>query len=768
MSAVVKMSAIKSNIKLLPYAGFWEWDLARKAENISAGLASAFGFSGSRTWQEYEFWKTVLDSEELESFLRLRKELSARSNGDTFIISQRGFTKDRRLIPFANRLEVIERTPRGEALRVVGYVTQEQTESGSLTLGMQEVDHLAKLADQLPGAMYQYQYLSNGVSRFPYASKGISDIYELTPEEVKSDAARVFDRIHPEDLDTVIESIHASYVSLQPWEHDYRVVLPRAGQRWVRGTAQPEKLDDGSVLWHGYVADVTAKKEIEEELLRVNSSLLGILNAGSQVSIISTDLNGVITHFSKGAENLLGYMAEEVVATKTPVIFHLEEEITLRQKQLSARFGKKIEGFDVFVEMAKKGKHDTREWTYLRKDGSSFPVQLTVTAVLDAGNKACGYLAIATDISQIKKTEKALIESEERWQFALEGGGQGVWDWDLANNSFFTSASTKKMLGYNLEEIPNEPRAWEALIHPEDREGYEQALNEHLAGTTSIFTHEYRVRAKKGAYRWILDRAKVLQRNDAGNALRIIGTRSDITGLKRKEAELKKTIDIIGEQNRRLLNFAHIVSHNLRSHSGNFEMMFKLLDDADTPAEKEEMMGHIRTISEKLSETIAHLNEVVVVQTTLDLQRKKINLHNYINKTAKILTANIAAKKASVINEVPADLEVNYNAAYLESILLNLLSNAIKYSHPDRKPEVRFSTVREKGFTRLDVQDNGLGINMKLHRNKLFGMYKTFHPNKDAKGIGLFITRNQVEAMGGKIEADSEVNKGSTFRVYIK
>jgi len=755
------------NLKSLPYAGFWEWRIPEGIETISKGLCSAFGHGYPYTREEGSFWKAILSASELQPFLDLRKEVSESGELNSTIIHQSGYSTDGEIILFRNKMEVVEWSEKGAALRMLGHVVEVDSENDSIKLGLRNNSFFTKLTDQLPGAVYQYQYLSNGLSRFPYASKGIWNIYELTPSQITADATRVFERIHPDDLDTVIASILASYAQLTPWELDYRVVLPAKGERWIRGTAKPEKRDDDSVVWYGYLTDITERKKTEQHLLQTNTELNSILNAGSQVAIISTGVDGVISHFSKGAENLLGYKAREVVGKLTPATFHLENEMDLRSKQLSARLGKEIVGFDVFTELSKPGKHDTREWTYKRKDGSTFPVQLTVTSIADENGVVAGFLCIATDISLIQKAKMALAESEERWQFALEGAGEGVWDWDLASGSIYISPKSKTMLGYGGHEIRSAPENWTKLIHKEDFQLYQTNMDRHLKGETEIYHTEYRIKCSNGDYKWILDRGKVTQRSKNGDPLRIIGTHSDISEIKEKEKELKNTIDIIGEQNRRLLNFAHIVSHNLRSHSGNFEMMFKMLDEVETEDEKQEILGHIRTISEKLSETIYHLNEVVMVQTSIDKQRQDVNLYQFIEKTKNVLAANLSAKKAIVVNNVPKSVAVNYNVAYLESILLNLLSNAVKYSHPDRRPEVEFRIDTEKKYTILDVADNGLGINLDLHRDKLFGMYKTFHPHEDAKGIGLFITRNQVEAMGGKIEVESEVGKGCTFRVFF-
>ncbi|MEI8075902.1 MAG: ATP-binding protein, partial [Bacteroidota bacterium] len=134
-------------------------------------------------------------------------------------------------------------------------------------------------------------------------------------------------------------------------------------------------------------------------------------------------------------------------------------------------------------------------------------------------------------------------------------------------------------------------------------------------------------------------------------------------------------------------------------------------------------------------------------------------------QTISVLNEEISAKNAIVENLVPQNISINYNPAYLESILLNFLTNAIKYASPERQPSIQFKTNTKQHSTELSISDNGLGIDLEKYHDKIFGMYKTFHGNKDARGIGLFISKNQVDAMGGTIKVSSELNKGTTFTI---
>jgi len=186
----------------------------------------------------------------------------------------------------------------------------------------------------------------------------------------------------------------------------------------------------------------------------------------------------------------------------------------------------------------------------------------------------------------------------------------------------------------------------------------------------------------------------------------------------------------------------------------------------DSIEEKMELIASIKDISESLNSTIDHLNEVVTIQTQTDENKVEVCFET----TMGIIKKSIGRIIRESNSEIHTDFEVSciqYIPAYLESILLNLITNSIKYKHPDRDPVVSIRTYKEKGKVFLEVKDNGMGIDMDKFGKKLFGMYKTFHYNKDAVGIGLFITKNQIESLNGQIFADSEVSKGTTFKIQF-
>lgn len=371
-----------------------------------------------------------------------------------------------------------------------------------------------------------------------------------------------------------------------------------------------------------------------------------------------------------------------------------------------------------------------------------------------------------SDITPQKEQDVKMMLSEKRFKYALKAASEGIWDWDMMTNMVYYSAQSMKILGKEEKEAIFPNTFWLSRIHPDDMEAYERIKKEHFKNKTSTYESIYRVMTDQGKYRWVLTRGKAMHFDDNSKPLRAIGTLKDITQLKEKEMQLGNTIDIIGSQNNRLSNFAHIVSHNLRSHASNLKMLIDIFKAA-TNEEREELLQHLDGISNGLSTTINHLKELVEIQNEIKIVKEHLNLRHYLKHILTILHNEITKHGITVEINIPLDVTVNYNPAYLESILLNFTTNAIKYSSPERKPMISYDFEIVDGKKVLSVSDNGLGIDLKKHKNSLFGMYKTFHKHQNSRGIGLFITKNQVEAMGGRIEVYSEMNKGTTFKIYF-
>ncbi|RBN48957.1 PAS domain-containing sensor histidine kinase [Flavobacterium psychrolimnae] len=370
-----------------------------------------------------------------------------------------------------------------------------------------------------------------------------------------------------------------------------------------------------------------------------------------------------------------------------------------------------------------------------------------------------------SDITNLKEQEIKLKVYEERFKFAQEASTSGVWDWDLRTNKVFYSSQSMKILDLISLDVFDSPERWDEIVHPDDLEKYYSDIQDHFENRTPFYENYHRVLTSTGKYRWILDRGKVIERDINEKPLRVIGTHTDISSQKEKELELVKTMELYSKQNSRLLNFSHIVSHNLNTQAGNIKSILDLIDADDTADSNKEMLSYLRMVSDDLNETILNLTQIVQIQSNANTPMSSLDLNVYLNKTLALIRDLKSENRVTIINEIPEGVTVDFNPAYLESVLLNFTTNAIKYSNPDRPIVIKYTFSLEDGTKTLSISDNGLGIDLKKYGDSLFGMYKTFHNHKEAHGLGLYITKNQIESMKGTVSVESEVGVGSTFKI---
>ena len=193
-----------------------------------------------------------------------------------------------------------------------------------------------------------------------------------------------------------------------------------------------------------------------------------------------------------------------------------------------------------------------------------------------------------------------------------------------------------------------------------------------------------------------------------------------------------------------------------------------LLADEHPELKEEEIVPMLTRASANLTQAIDHLSDVAIVNTSLHDNMQRIDLSQSIDKAISNVEALAIKEEVEIINEVIKPSHVFGIHAYVDSIVLNFLTNAIKYAAPSRQSWVKIRTEMQEEYLLLSFEDNGLGIDLKRHGDKLFGMYKTFHHHKESRGVGLFITKSQIEAIKGKVEVESEVDQGTTFKIYLK
>jgi PAS domain S-box-containing protein len=275
-------------------------------------------------------------------------------------------------------------------------------------------------------------------------------------------------------------------------------------------------------------------EETEKVLHRfqvANAQRKAVLDSATRISIIATNKDGVITVFNTGAENLLGYRAPEIIGKQTPELFHLKSELEIVRDRLSFKYSRRVTGLDVFFEYVAQKRLAPSEWTYVRKDGTQFPVRMTINVLRDPDGDISGLLFIAMDIAEIKRSEKALKESERKYRLLVRGYLDGAID--------FFDNKIEQITGYSKEEFLTRQKNWFGIVHEDDlahtQEKFKQALR-----TDSSYIREYRVKSKTGDTIWIQDGGQIIY-GENGEVEFITGAFLDITERKLAEKALHES-----------------------------------------------------------------------------------------------------------------------------------------------------------------------------------------------------------------------------------
>ena len=396
--------------------------------------------------------------------------------------------------------------------------------------------------------------------------------------------------------------------------------------------------------------------------------------------------------------------------------------------------------------------------------GNDIWVQASGKAIFNAG-KLVGLIGSFQDISEEVKTQQKTKNNEVLLRTLIDNLPLNVFIKDLESRKTLVNKAECDYLGMSNDEIIGKDDF--ELFHKDSAE-ISIKEDQHIIQSLTPIIRKETINIKKDGTKTMFLTSKIPLLNDYLEATGIIGFSLDITHLKEKEKELRRLVHITSLQNKKLINFAHIVSHNLRSHTANFSMLLGFLIKEKSDEERENLLNMLISESDNLLETIDNLNEVVEINTVQNLDSKSIHIKTAGAKVKKNLKSLLRHKKSKIKNLIDDSVYVNGIPTYVDNILLNVISNAIKFEDPRKECVVEISAKKLKKYTVIIIKDNGIGIDLEKNKTKIFGMYKTFHQQNDSRGIGLFISKNQIEAMKGKFVLKSKVDKGTTFNIYFK
>ncbi len=248
-----------------------------------------------------------------------------------------------------------------------------------------------------------------------------------------------------------------------------------------------------------------------------------------------------------------------------------------------------------------------------------------------------------------------------------------------------------------------------------------------------------------------------------------VSIQRDVSDEKKQEKEKEQLIRELTKNNKDLKEFSYITSHNLRAPISNLTGLLSLIEDIpiEDPELKEILFGFNKS-THLLNETVNDLTKVMIIKDNPSIQKEALSLKEVFENVLSQLSFQFDTHKPILKIDFEQVSVLNINKTYIESILLNLLTNATKYRAKSKTLEITVTASQVNDSITLIFKDNGIGIDLERNRDKVFGLYQRFHDYPDSKGLGLYLVKSQVEAMGGAITIESEVNKGTTFTLIFK
>jgi PAS domain S-box-containing protein len=620
-------------------------------------------------------------------------------------------------------------------------------------------DLLCKLTAQVPGVVYQYRLYPDGHSAFPYSSSGMYDIYEVTSDEVRTDASLVFTRLHPDDIDMIVRTINESAQNQTYYQSEYRVILPKQGLRWRRCEAKPELLEDGSTLWYGIITDITDRKVAEQILQESEDRYRSLFQRNSSVMLILNPETGNVVDANPAACSYYGWEYSEICTKNIADINMLSSNEI--QKVLS------------------QTKNEQQNHLYLNHrlaSGEIRDVEVYATPI-KYGESVMLY-SIIHDITDRKKAEKELRESQEKLSTLFSSMTEMVAIHQLEYNE------QHEVIDYRIVDCNS---SFSDMIRIEKENLVGRLATEIYRMEKAPFLDIYSEVAINGKsyehdfYYEPMDKYFIVSVVSTGKDLfsTII---TDITTIKQFQEEIVL-------KNKELENYLYVASHDLRSPLVNIQGFSQRLKKQFNQIQETLKGLNLDTSVQTLIDEIT--NEAVpktlyfilsnvtkmdnLINSLLQISRtgrlamvvKQLDMNQLLNTIVAAHNFQITELSARVSLHQLADCYGDENQ--LNQLFSNIIDNAIKYRDNNRILEIDIkSHVRGKKVV-YSVADNGRGINAR-HMEKIWDIFFRADPasSEIGDGIGLSIAKTIAVKHKGRVWVESEESKGSTFYIELQ
>lgn len=369
------------------------------------------------------------------------------------------------------------------------------------------------------------------------------------------------------------------------------------------------------------------------------------------------------------------------------------------------------------------------------------------------------------NITERKLAEENLIQSESKLNEAQAIGHLGNWELDFDTQEALWSAEACRIYGISPVERKHTFAEWESFIHPDDLDSVRVTNNEARKTLNDIILN-HRIVLKDGSTKHIYAKSK-FKLNQYGKPVGLYGIILDVTERRSAEEERDKMISNIVRHSKNLEQFTSIVSHNLRAPVANILGLATVLKNKISKADRVRSQEYLFQATEQLDKVFKDLNTILRVRSEINEYKETVYFAELVDTIKSSIYNIIETEKVEIVTDFRASDKITSIKSYMHSIFYNLISNSIKYRQPGKSPVIRIKSEVSKEKIKISFKDNGIGVDLIKHGDKIFGLYKRFHLHIEGKGLGLFMVKTQIETLGGTIRMESEEGKGAEFIIEL-
>lgn len=571
-----------------------------------------------------------------------------------------------------------------------------------------------------------------------------------------------------ESRDKINKLVDLAIQKGESWDQDLQIVTAKGNQLWVRAKGNAIQENGKTIRLFGTFQDIDSTKKAEIEAANAKKLLTDVIDASSEVSVIATDVEGVITVFNKGAENMLGYRAEEMIGIHTPAMIHCEEEVEAQIAELKKETGQILAPFQALVDRAERFGSEKKDWTYLCKDGAKRTVELVVTPIRDLNKVTTGYLGIAIDITEKRNTEIELFNEKSRLTAFVKHAPAAVAMLD--KDMTYLAVSNRWIQEYKLEDREvigqNHYDLFKENINDESVARHQRVL----AGAVES-NQEQRVLLGASQEEMFVSwemRPWFVHGGEIGGIMMFT---QNVTGMVRRKEELRIAKDLAEEASKAKSEFLANMSHEIRTPlNGVIGFTDLVLKTKLTETQNQ----YLTIVNQSANALLGIINDILdfskIEAGKLELDIEKSDLYQMASEATDIITYQIQKKGLELLLNVDTTLPrfIHTDTVRLKQVLVNLLGNAAKFTN---KGEIELKIepleVHDKSTKiRFAVRDTGIGI----HPDKQAKIFEAFNQEDSSTtkkyggtGLGLTISNKLLGLMGSKLQLESKLNKGSTF-----